>query len=272
MVKKLVYGGVTDFLMGPQLGKRILYPVHAFLLDDLLIDTGSRTSRKHILKEWQDIPIRTIINTHWHEDHIGNNQILQNSRDLTIYAHPLDIPQIKHPKQEKYWLYERLTWGIPEPSQPKEIPPKIQTENYTLEVIHTPGHTPGHIALYEPQKKWLFTGDLYFAPRITYLRTAENFYDQLKSLKILTELEIETLFCSFRGKIDRPLQHLQKKIEFMENLVEKTHTLAHSGVSVSKIRNRLLGREDFMSWMTGGDFTKKHVIEKILAPSANLAN
>ena len=42
----------------------------------------------------------------------------------------------------------------------------IDAGNSTLRVIHTPGHTPGHVALYEPESRSLFTGDTLFRESI----------------------------------------------------------------------------------------------------------
>ena len=42
----------------------------------------------------------------------------------------------------------------------------IQFGDTTLQIIATPGHTPGHVALYEPQSKVLFTGDTLFRESI----------------------------------------------------------------------------------------------------------
>ena len=43
---------------------------------------------------------------------------------------------------------------------------RVLVGGLTVEVIHTPGHTPGHVALYEPVSKSLFTGDTLFRESI----------------------------------------------------------------------------------------------------------
>jgi len=49
--------------------------------------------------------------------------------------------------------------------------PEIRFGRTTLRVIPTPGHTPGHVAFYEPQAKALFTGDTLFRESIRPRRT-----------------------------------------------------------------------------------------------------
>ncbi|RLI63967.1 MAG: hypothetical protein DRO88_08540 [Promethearchaeia archaeon] len=242
----------------------MIYPVHAFFIDGLLIDTGSRTSHRHIKPYWEKFPIKAIINTHWHEDHIGNNNYLQNKYHFPIYAHELDIPMIKQPRKQKYWLYERLTWGIPKPSEPSPLDLEFSTENYTFQIIHTPGHSPGHISIYEPKNRILFSGDLFFSTRITYLRTLEKFQQQLDGLKKIQKLDFNTMFCSFSGIVRSPKEKIAKKIDFMETLKENTLKLRNQGLSPREIQHQLLGREDIMSFITSHDFSKFHVIQRIL--------
>lgn len=65
-----------------------------------------------------------------------------------------------------------------------------------LEVIHTPGHSPGSICLYEPRRKWLFSGDTVFAygsfGRVDFPGGSAR--DLIKSLEILSKLDVENLY------------------------------------------------------------------------------
>jgi len=75
----------------------------------------------------------------------------------------------------------------------------ISMEPYDFQVILTPGHTPGHICLYEPNKKYLFSGDQVLAelvPNISYHpQSGENpLGDYVNSLHTLGELEVRFVF------------------------------------------------------------------------------
>ncbi|MCX8151863.1 MAG: MBL fold metallo-hydrolase [Archaeoglobaceae archaeon] len=65
-----------------------------------------------------------------------------------------------------------------------------------LKVIHTPGHSPGSICLYEPKKKWLFSGDTVFAygsfGRVDF--PGGSAIDLIRSLEILAKLDVENLY------------------------------------------------------------------------------
>jgi glyoxylase-like metal-dependent hydrolase (beta-lactamase superfamily II) len=73
-----------------------------------------------------------------------------------------------------------------------------------LQVIHVPGHTPGSIALYQPERQILFCGDMFFhnnagtrmriAPGIVSVDKAQT----LESARKLTTLSVETL-CAGHG-------------------------------------------------------------------------
>ncbi|MEM4481698.1 MAG: MBL fold metallo-hydrolase [Desulfurococcaceae archaeon] len=91
-----------------------------------------------------------IVITHAHGDHLGSLKDLKEITNAKIAAHREEIPYI-----EKYYTEREKT-------TPLEVD-VILEEGSTigpLEVIHTPGHTPGSICLLDPRTKTLFVGDL----------------------------------------------------------------------------------------------------------------
>lgn len=73
---------------------------------------------------------------------------------------------------------------------------KIELGELSLEVLHTPGHSPGSICLYEPEKKWLFSGDTVFAHG-SFGRVdlpGGSAAELVKSLEMLSKLEVENLY------------------------------------------------------------------------------
>lgn len=162
-------GPVTVLRMGRNLGKWVFYYVHSFVLGETLIDTGSVYLADELMTELRGQKIATIINTHHHEDHTGNNHLLQQMLGAKIYAHPEALPHLSHP-QTRQRLYLKLCWSYPEPSTGLPLSESITVGDYTFQVIHTPGHSHDHICLFEAQHKLLFTGDLYCGERVKYIR------------------------------------------------------------------------------------------------------
>jgi glyoxylase-like metal-dependent hydrolase (beta-lactamase superfamily II) len=71
----------------------------------------------------------------------------------------------------------------------------IETEDYRLEVLHTPGHTNGSICLYDEAKKIIFSGDTFFIEGIGRTDLPSGDMEALKkSLKRLASLDIEKVY------------------------------------------------------------------------------
>jgi hydroxyacylglutathione hydrolase len=94
------------------------------------------------------LSVKSIVNTHGHDDHIKGNALFQQKLNVPICIHPLDAHFIEG--AEKVVLLED---GC-----------EVDFGDQTLKVMHTPGHTPGSICLVG--EKLVFTGDTLFASGI----------------------------------------------------------------------------------------------------------
>ncbi|PKN89301.1 MAG: hypothetical protein CVU51_00935 [Deltaproteobacteria bacterium HGW-Deltaproteobacteria-1] len=265
MLKTSTYEDLTIYKMGRSIGKFVPYFVHAFLLEDTLIDTGTGFAGVEFLSALKGKKVNRIINTHYHEDHTGNNHRIQQTYSAAILAHRDSIPYISHPRNVKLKLYQKHIWDYPDGSKATEIEDFVVIGPYQFQVIHVHGHSAGHICLYEPHKKWLFTGDMFCGVRNIYLRRDEDFDRMLSSLEDLSMLKIDTLFCSLKGVVVGGGNALSEKIKYMRNLRSEILSLHQKGMPPGKIRNKLLGREDLMFYVTGGHFSKQFLINNILA-------
>lgn len=265
MLKISEHESVILFYMGRSPLGFLLYPVYAFLVGDTLIDTGTNRADKDFLAALRGRKIAQIINTHHHEDHIGNNGDVQKLFDVPIFAHESALPYLEHPRLMNLRPYQRMVWDWPKSSKGTAIDTHIDAGRFHFDVIHAPGHTDDHICLYEPVKQWLFTGDLFCGTTFLYLRQDENYLQILETLKKLSLLEIGTLFCNLKGVVLNGKEALLKKITRMEQLRDDVLTLNEKGLPLDQIRQKVLGNEGVMGFVTGGHYSKQNTIDSILS-------
>ncbi len=90
-----------------------------------------------------------------------------------------------------------------------------------LEVIHTPGHTAGSVCYYEPNRKWLFSGDTVFKYGFgRYDLPSGNAYDLLGSLELLASLDVENLYPGHEDVVEgNAKKYIVKNLEVLRSLI-----------------------------------------------------
>ncbi len=267
MINAQRYGDVTQFIMGRLIDGRPVYTMASYYIDGLLIDTGPVHVADEIEAAFADFPVELIVNTHHHEDHIGNNMVFQQKRGVqNIFAHPLAVPLIETPGlwTGRLRSYQHFAWGDPPPSIVLPLEAVIKTKRYAFQIIHTPGHSPDHICLLEPQQGWLFAGDVFVREKVPTLRSDENVTDMLASLHKLLQYEFSTLYCSSGTVVSNAKAALERKIAYWEELGEKVIKLYEEGIEPEEIRERLLGKETVLYEPTEGDFGKINLINSFI--------
>ncbi|WP_084508706.1 MBL fold metallo-hydrolase [Nocardia pseudovaccinii] len=93
--------------------------------------------------------VRAVVCTHGHNDHVTVAPELAKRLDAPILLHPGDDPlwRMTHPDVD----YESLADAQ-----------RITVAGTDIEVLHTPGHSPGSVSLHLPEATALFTGDTLF--------------------------------------------------------------------------------------------------------------
>lgn len=139
---------------------------YVYIIQDketVLIDTGLPFKGKSILKELKSIgielkDIKHILLTHHDIDHIGNLFMLQQLTGAGIWASKEDIPYI-YGDIDRHGFKKYFKYIFSVKKVPRNIKPYIHGQSINgVEVIPTPGHTPGHVCLL--YKDILFAGDL----------------------------------------------------------------------------------------------------------------
>lgn len=131
-----------------------------------VIDPGGEVDR--ILQEAEDrhIEIERILVTHGHADHCGG--VADMHERLGV---PIDGPH----EDDRFWIEQlpeqasRIGLGhcrAFEPDRWLSDGDEVTVGNITLQVIHCPGHTPGHVVFYAAAEKVAVVGDVLFAGSI----------------------------------------------------------------------------------------------------------
>ncbi len=127
----------------------------------VVIDPGDEEDR--ILDALEDMKVKFIINTHGHFDHVGGNKKLKEATGAPVLIHSLDAPMLNTLSSDAA-IFGLSIENSPPADQMLEDGDTISFGTVNLEVIHTPGHSPGGIALYADGN--LFAGDTLFAGSI----------------------------------------------------------------------------------------------------------
>lgn len=268
MLKSQRFGEVTRFDLARNMLGRGRYWTTCYLVDGLLIDSGCAHSAQELAEALQDKPIRGILNTHSHEDHVGANGPQQRRRPgLEILAHPLALPALANPHlHQRLHLYQRIFWGLPQPCQgcPVKDGELIHTERHVFRVIYTPGHSADHLCLFEEERGWLFSGDLFVGGQERALRQDSHIWRIIASLKQLAALPITTLFPGSARVRPDPLDELQTKIAYLEEMGEKVLSLRRQGKSPTWIARRLFGKPMWVDLVTLGHFSRLRLVESYM--------
>ena len=265
---------IIKFRMARALAGRSIYFAAAYWIDGLLIDTGCAHTSRQLISSLKSLPVQQIVNTHSHEDHIGANAQVYEMTRCDIWAHPDALPILANPRLQKLQLYRRLLWGMPKPSHGAPIGDWVETKHYRFQVIPTPGHSPDHVCLFEPEQGWLFAGDAYIGGRDRSLRQGYDINSIVASLRKLTELPIDYIFAGSGSVRINGVDAIREKIDYLEELGEKIRSLHAQGLTARRIRRRVFGRELPIAYLTLGHFSSLHLVHSYLdkPTSPELAN
>lgn len=182
---------------------------HAYLLNgetaSLLIDTGLGIASiyEEVIKR-TDKPVIAVA-THVHWDHIGGHRefshlcVHEAEVSWLTKQFPLPLSQVKQtvmahcdlPENFDIDRYELFQGAVETVLKDNDV---IDLGGRVLRVIHTPGHSPGHMCFYEEQKGYLFTGDLVYQGTLyaNYPTTDPSAY--LSSLEKISTIPVTRVF------------------------------------------------------------------------------
>ncbi len=170
------------------------FDANAYLVDrTILVDVGmdGNSMISELQKNIQLSELKTIILTHCHYDHSGGAGDVALATGAKIAIHNDDGALLKNSTATASKLY-----GKKAPEVRPDILLKGGETFGSLEVIHTPGHTPGGICLYDAATRTLFSGDTVFEDG-SFGRTDLFGGDQgklIESIRKLTLLDVRTMY------------------------------------------------------------------------------
>jgi len=147
-----------------------------------LVDTGfENTPLDHIFPLIRELgrkpeDINYVVNTHRDGDHVQGNKVIKEKTNAKIAIHELEAEAVE-------------TFDIT--LKDGDI---VELGDRELKVIHTPGHRPGSICLYDESHRTLITGDSVCGDRADLIRMDKSIY--ISSLRKLLDLDIEVLVLS----------------------------------------------------------------------------
>jgi glyoxylase-like metal-dependent hydrolase (beta-lactamase superfamily II) len=225
--------------------KRIVYPTVIWdAANVILVDTGVPTNLETIKKQMQDAgtsfaKLNIIIASQQDIDHVaGIRGIIKENAQVLVFAHEEDRPYIQGDKKVKR-LNSKFMERIKDLPEEERLSVIDMFENSSVKVdralsdgevlpycggitvIHTPGHTPGHISLYHQKSKTLIAGDamnildgqLVGPNRDPMSEDKVNASDALKSLEQFKDYDIENLVTYHGGLFnDRPNEAIKEVI------------------------------------------------------------
>ena len=190
------------------------FSTHVYLVKDsgptwTLIDSGlpgSETAIAAYLRGHSIGPgsVAKILLTHCHRDHVGALAAVAKLTKARTYAHWLEAAYIACDPP-----YDGP--GTP-PAEPFHVAETFKDGDRIdaaggLVAYHTPGHTPGHTAYYHPERKLLFSGDLFFGHGEEMILTTKEYTHHLPSAIVsarrVAELPVESVLTYHGGPFPR---------------------------------------------------------------------
>ncbi len=134
----------------------------------VVIDGGDGIDDVLACLERRKLRATLLLHTHAHIDHIGDVGRLRDSTGASALLHPADLPLYQTLPLQAQWLGLGRAPAVVALDGDLRDGERVEAGSTQLEVLHTPGHTPGSVcfALRDGEGVRLFTGDTLFAGSI----------------------------------------------------------------------------------------------------------
>jgi glyoxylase-like metal-dependent hydrolase (beta-lactamase superfamily II) len=136
--------------------------INIYLAGDVLIDTGTRWSMGRIRRQVAGRPLRLLALTHCHPDHQGSAKAVCDHYHVRLACHEADVAategrELMVPRNNAVRLSTHIWAGPPCP-----VTQHLRDGDHVgdFRVVHTPGHTPGHVVFFREADRLAIAGDV----------------------------------------------------------------------------------------------------------------
>ncbi|MFI3328123.1 MAG: MBL fold metallo-hydrolase [Rikenellaceae bacterium] len=162
-------------------------------LECVVVDAGMSNEKEYVAMEnfiaEKGLKPVLAVNTHGHFDHAMGVEFLKEKYGVKFAMSSKDMFLIEAQQEGS------VVYGVTVGKMPKGVDvdlslaenKELKFGHTTLEVIATPGHTPGHVSLFEPKQRVLFTGDTLFKESVGRTDLPGGDYAQLMD-SLLTKI------------------------------------------------------------------------------------
>lgn len=139
--------------------------INIYLIEDVLIDAATRRAGRRVLRQIEGRPLSMVALTHCHPDHQGVAKLVCQARQVPLACHAGDVDSMEgrapvqraSPDNPVNKLISRF-WEGPPHRVGRVLADGEEIAGFR--VIHTPGHTPGHVVFFRESDRVAIAGDV----------------------------------------------------------------------------------------------------------------
>ena len=255
MIEITQFGDVKRLRMWTWRSHAVAYDVSAYLVRGMLVDTGMRHCEKDLLGALAELRPRGVIVTHWHEDHAGNAPVLAEKYPTLMS----DYTQRKLRERQQVKLYRHFTWGRPK----KLVATLLPFDPTPLLLVPTPGHSPDHQVVFDPQTATLFAADLWLGVKVRVMGATENPYEIIDSLTTAIALNPMRMFDAHRGLVENPVGGLTAKRGWLLDTCGEIERRLAAGQGESQIVAEVLDGEERTAYVSQGEYARRNLVRVV---------
>lgn len=233
--------------------------------------------------------LHTVLLSHAHPDHMGASEMLLRECMPTVMIHRDDIEQARDPRRlvrtfdielarnlyrdenSHVWdfstFFERSGCQMSLPVFPDRMLTEgesVELAGYQFEIIHTPGHSPGHISLFDAKTGILYGGDLIGEVVAWYTPSSGGVIGYLSSLDRMAERQPRIILPAHGGIIREPMEKIEEVRDRLLARERKMVDLLSSGeMPFSEIVKGMISNE-MLRFFPGVGITESH-LQKLMA-------